>query len=140
MGYAIVTNEKEKAPVLSSITKILFEIGISPSLKGYRLLRNAVYLYTIDEERFCKPKELYEMLENMHNESVSSIESNMRHCVRQALNSGKLLELNRIMGIDVINDNSPLSNLQFVTFVAEAVRYETNDNAPFLIDEFSVRI
>ena len=123
MAYTITTNEKEQAPVLGYIAKFLLDIGITPSLKGFQLFRNAVFLYILDSERFSKPKILYEMLADMHGDCVDSIKSNMRNSIRQALYSGKLLKLNNIMGVKMLDKDSSISNLQLISIIAEFIRY-----------------
>jgi len=118
-----VTIEVDKSELQKKIAKLLIQLGIQPNLKGYVFLRTAIYLLVARANEVLKEGSLYTLLCEIHNETRTVIESSMRHCLKMAQYGNKMHILNDIMDSTVIEDNSPLSVLQFMFYTAEAVRF-----------------
>jgi len=95
-----VKNIKKKRE--SIIIKFLYQIGASPSMKGFEYLKDAIY-YAMDEKNvpYKNNKSIYNILENLHNQDSVSIGKSMKRVVDLICIKNK--------------DNKKLSNLEFIS-------------------------
>jgi len=114
---------KEYEDLLQIVAKYLLKMKTMPHLKGFNMLKHAVFLKIVSARAFFNGKILYESLGKVHDEKFTLIESCLRHCVNQAYDSGGLKELNKIFGTVVIDDKIPPTNLQLISLIAEGIIY-----------------
>ncbi|MBK5252937.1 MAG: sporulation initiation factor Spo0A C-terminal domain-containing protein [Peptostreptococcaceae bacterium] len=97
--YAIVCEENEKIP--DTLVEALFEIrvyelldqcGIPNYYVGYKYLKDAIISVLDKSEHKWMTKTIYPQIANKYGTSSSCVDSNMRHAIATAWNSGKLNE------------------------------------------------
>ena len=106
------------------ISRLLLELGVPIRLRGFVLLKYAIFLKIYADALLIK-KSLYQLIgevtNNITREDISSIEGAIRHALRRALSKGKLERLNDMLGTVVVTKNAPLSALQFISIAAEII-------------------
>lgn len=112
-----------------TISQTLNTLGIYPSKKGYGILKDAVIYSLVIYKTTYKTDiigndGLYETMSEWNNCSKKTVESNIRHTLKSAHNCGKLRHLNDIIGIEVLDDGYPISNLQFISLIAQHCYYK----------------
>jgi len=108
-----------------TVSRTLTHLGIFPCRKGHALLRDAILynlhnLYTFQTDF---PKSLYKHLAEKHNCSEKTAASNIHSAISAAQNAGTLERFNKLLGANVIDEYSPLSNLQFISLAAQYCYY-----------------
>ncbi|MCL2847921.1 MAG: sporulation initiation factor Spo0A C-terminal domain-containing protein [Firmicutes bacterium] len=116
--------ELEESLLYKKIAMLVIRLGIQPSYKGYKYLSGAIYLSVTQPDRFTA-ESLYNALSKIYNQTRDSIERGIRYCIQLAQYTDKpQLVLNDFFGSMVVGQNYSLTNLQFIAYVAEAVRFD----------------
>lgn len=110
------------------VCKLLVSIGIMPNTRGYYFFKEAVLISAYRTEIFLK-KRIYSIIATLFNETYSKVERNMRHSITCAYNRGLMINLNKFVGIDVVNENAHLTNYELISLIAELLTclYSTNE-------------
>lgn len=103
------------------ITSIFLSIGIPAHFKGYQFLREGVKMMV--EKRAMKniTQELYPIIADHFRTTPSKVESAMRHAINISWTQGKLENINKIFGCDIINIGEKPTNGRFIALIAERI-------------------
>ena len=108
-----------------SITKMLHELGIPSHIKGYQYIREAVNVI------FENPgiiggitKELYPLLADKFDTTVSRVERAIRHAIEVSWNRGNLDFMEEIFGYSVDIDKAKPTNSEFMVTIADKLRLD----------------
>lgn len=108
-----------------SITKMLHELGIPSHIKGYQYIREAVNVI------FENPgviggitKELYPLLAEKFDTTVSRVERAIRHAIEVSWNRGNLDFMEEIFGYSVDIDKAKPTNSEFMVTIADKLRLD----------------
>ncbi len=108
-----------------SITKMLHELGIPSHIKGYQYIREAVNII------FENPsiiggitKELYPLLAQKFDTTVSRVERAIRHAIEVSWNRGNLDFMEELFGYSVDIDKAKPTNSEFMVTIADKLRLD----------------
>ena len=99
------------------ISNLLREIGISPHLKGFKYLKEALLM---DEQLHPKiTKDVYPELASKFSASIIGIERAMRNAIAVGFSHGNYELINDIFGYCINPNRGCPSNLEFITTIHE---------------------
>lgn len=115
MGYAMLDR---------LVTEFLFRLGVSPHLKGYHLLREAVKLVSCVKlpSRLSVMQNIYPTVAALCHTSVSMAEHAMRHAIESAWMRADIDTIQRCFGYTVHEMRDTPSNSAFIYMLADRVR------------------
>lgn len=112
------------------IVRILLDLGISPSIRGYRYLVNAVGF--CDNEgmpNISFSKDVYPRIADQFNTSIGSVERAIRHAINTGWCRHDPETSTKIFGNTIYSDNDIPSNAVFISAVAEWIRLNNESDA-----------
>ena len=108
-----------------SITKILHELGVPSHIKGYQYIREGISIIYKDPSVIGGiTKELYPMLAEKFDTTVSRVERAIRHAIEVSWNRGSWDLMEEIFGHSVDIDKAKPTNSEFIVTVADKLRLE----------------
>lgn len=111
------------------IVRVLLALGISPSIKGYRYLVNAIYYCDCDNiPNISFSKDVYPRIAKMFNTSIASVERAIRHAINTGWCRHDHEVSDRIFGNTIYNHKDTPSNAVFISAVAEWIRLNYGKN------------
>lgn len=112
-----LTSEKS---IEENITFLMFNLGISSHLKGYRYIKNALILCMENEELLeSVTKLLYPTLAKQFNTNCASVEHAIRNAIECAWRKNNKSEYYEQLGFDVRTENKPTNR----TLIFSMVQY-----------------
>jgi len=118
-------DQLESVDLLSEITDIIRQIGITANMNGYMYLREAISLVVDDIELLSAvTKELYPHIGKKFNTTASRVERGIRHAIEVAWTKGDVEAINTLLGNNLRNEKSRPTNSQFIAMVADKLRLE----------------
>ena len=113
---ATAKNAEEK------LSKFFLMLGIPAHIKGYKYLRDAIKLVIEDTYIINSiTKRLYPNIATIHGTSSSKVERAIRHAIEVAWNSGKMENLNKILGFNVYDPHDRPTNSEFIAVLADKI-------------------
>ena len=109
----------------SKVMGILLEIGISANLQGYQYLRESIKL-VIENPLYISSitKKMYPQVAETFNTTACRVERGIRHAIDVSFNKGKMININKIFGLNVLGNNERPTNSEFVALVADRLALE----------------
>jgi len=105
---------------------LLGQINMSPTIQGYRYLREAVNLVSVDISLLRGiTNKLYPMLAETFNSTPSRVERSIRHAIETTVNKGNMEALHRFFGNTMDPQKGKPTNGEFIAMLAEYVRNGT---------------
>jgi len=123
-NFATTGLNSGKVELGGMVGRVLTTLGIFPNLKGHSVLRAAILLQIDGFIEGNDNKKLYERLATKIQRDVKSLQGNMRNALKQAANSGMLVRMNDLLGVEIISQDCPLPTLQFVALLAHYFIYQ----------------
>lgn len=121
-----MTTQKDK--ILLETSNILLQIGIPGNVAGSKYLLRAVALAVNNPNAVMNiTKLIYPIIAIEYNTKVANIERAIRHAIEIAWNKSKIVQLNRIFGVDIYGTKEKPANSEFIALLA--------DRIPFLLKE-----
>lgn len=103
-----------------TIADILIDLGVSPNLKGYRYLIDAVNAVAKDINQVKGiTVNLYPCLARQYDTKPQNIERNIRHAIEAAWNKGRLNSIDPVFGNTVSKNKDKPTNSEFIARVAD---------------------
>jgi len=128
MEMKIVTKNKTKKEVMpldQRISEILLTVGISANLQGYHYLKEAIKLAIKDPKCVNSvTKVLYPKVAEKFNTIPTRVERAIRHALDVSYNKGKIIKLNDVFGLRILDKNEKPTNSEFVALVADRLSLE----------------
>lgn len=129
----IVNNEKEnritneqyifKIKVEREVCKILKELGVPASLKGYSYIRLAILEMFYDSNLIGRvSKAIYPFIAKSFNSTTSRVERAMRHAIDISWNRGNIDVINEIFGYSIDFDKGKPTNSEFISMIADNLK------------------
>ncbi len=117
----------------SLVTRILHDIGVPASIKGYQYLREAIVLASRDSDsnkailknRYCEVAAIFET-------TPKKVESAVRHAIEVAWDRGDLDTLQSYFGYTVSNTKGKPTNTEFISIIADQIRLWLKENSEAL--------
>lgn len=118
-------NKNRRYSALERTGNMLIKVGIVPNLRGFHYLRYAVELIIEDMDVLNRiTKVLYPKIAENFNSTPSKVERAIRHAIEVGTNSGRMTNINKIIGADIFSENRRLSNSEFIALIADKVIME----------------
>jgi len=109
--------------------EIFASIGVSANLQGYQYLKDAIMM-TIENPKCVNrvTKLLYPKIAEKMETTPCRVERGIRHALENAYTKGKLVNLNKILGVDAFSEKEKPTNTEFVALVADVIKLEYANN------------
>lgn len=126
-GLSQVVGKTEKQEKLTEenlekvVSKLLREIGVAPSLKGYDYLRIAIILTMENKELYLHnvTKALYPDIAKRKNTTSSRVERAIRHAIETAWSKGNIEKINTIFGYTISPHKGKPTNSEFIATIVD---------------------
>lgn len=120
-----VTNEQYifKIKVEREVCKILKELGVPASLKGYSYIRLAIIEMFYNSNLIGRvSKSIYPFIAKSFNSTASRVERAMRHAIDISWNRGNIDVINEIFGYSIDFDKGKPTNSEFISMIADNLK------------------
>lgn len=108
------------------IVDIFLSIGISAHLQGYQYLKESVKLIIKEPEYINSiTKKMYPKIAEVFSTTACRVERGIRHAIDVAFSKGKIIQLNKIFGVEIFSQNDKPTNAEFVALIADKLSLET---------------
>lgn len=107
------------------IMEIFLSIGISAHLQGYQYLKEAIKLVMQEPECINSvTKTMYPRIAEKCDATACRVERGIRHALETSFAKGKMIKLNGILGLEVLNEGEKPTNSEFVALLADIINLE----------------
>lgn len=104
------------------ISNIFISVGIPANVKGYQFLREGIKIAINRPETINSiTKQLYPAIAEVFNTNASKVERAIRHAIEIAWNRGKIININKLFGIKVIDTYEKPTNSEFIALIADKI-------------------
>lgn len=104
----------------NKLVDILLSIGISANLQGYHFLKESIKMVIDDPTTISSvTKIMYPEVADKFNTTACRVERAIRHAIDVSYNKGKILNLNDIFGLPILDVNEKPTNSEFVALIAD---------------------
>ena len=117
------SNNLKNNSIKLKISKLLHELGIPSSVKGYEYVREAI-LELYNDQSLGITKEIYPKIAKKYNTSVSKVERAIRHAIEVSSIRGNLELMEEIFGHSVDIDRAKPTNSEFIVTIADKLKLE----------------
>ncbi len=123
--HGINDSEKSRFDLLDYIARLMHEVGVPASIRGYDYIRDSIMMALSDREILRSiTKELYPSIAKSHKTTPSRVERAIRHAVEVAWGRGDVDVLNGIFGYTVKSTKGKPTNGEFISMLTERVRLD----------------
>ena len=118
-------DQKGKFDMLDYVSRLMHEVGVPASIRGYDYIRDSIMMALSDREILRSiTKELYPTIAKSNNTTASRVERAIRHAVEVAWQRGDVDVLNGIFGYTVKSTKGKPTNGEFISMLTERVRLD----------------
>lgn len=106
------------------LVDILLTVGITANLQGYSYLKSSIKLAIVNPECLNSiTKVLYPTVAMEYNTTPCRVERAIRHALEVSYNKGKMINLNEIFGLKILDSTEKPTNSEFVALIADRLSY-----------------
>ena len=117
---------KEKM-VREKVTKIMIDIGIPASLKGYHYIIDAILMVIANQETILQlGKSIYTDIAKEYNTNVEAVERDIRTAIEKVTKTGNIDKIYEIFGNTINPDKGKPTNKEFIATIAYKIKLEMN--------------
>lgn len=119
-------NDEENMKCLDKkLVDILLTVGISANLQGYSFLKETIKL-AIENPTYVGAitKIMYPTIATKFKTTACRVERSIRHALDVSYNKGKIMNLNEIFGLKILEENEKPTNSEFVALIADRLALE----------------
>lgn len=118
-------SEQYDKELLLEVTRVLHNLGIPSSTKGYQYIRSAIMMVYYNPSLIGHiTKKLYYDLSSIFNTSSQRIERAIRHAIETSWNRGDIELMDSIFGHSIDIEKSKPTNSEFIITIADMLRIE----------------
>ena len=108
-----------------AISKLLHQLGIPSHIKGYTYIRESVFLFYKNSERYGGiTKEIYPEVAIRYSTTASRVERAIRHAIEVSWSRGDYDLMEEIFGNSVAFDRTKPTNAEFIATIADRLRFD----------------
>lgn len=107
----------------TSITTTLHQLGVPSNIKGYRYIKEGIFL-VLENEVYISIYKVYASLEATFVTSITAIERAIRHAIDTSWNRANWTVMERIFGNSISLDKGKPSNSEYIITIADSLRVE----------------
>ena len=117
----VVGKEISEGNLEEIVSKLLREIGVAPSLKGYDYLRIAIILTMENKEQYLHnvTKALYPDIAKRKKTTSSRVERAIRHAIETAWSKGNIEKNNKIFSYTISPHKGKPTNSEFIAAIVD---------------------
>lgn len=109
------------------LVDILLSVGISANLQGYSFLKETIKLAIYNPTYIgAITKIMYPTIAIKFKTTACRVERSIRHALDVSFNKGKIIHLNDIFGLKILEENERPTNSEFVALIADRLSLEFN--------------
>jgi len=113
---------KQEKRLYKRITLYLYKIGVSPQVKGFSCLREAVRIcYDSGASRGILTKKIYKETARNLDSTIVRVERNIRHAVDSLDDKEKLKKINGLVGYEVLTEYEKPTSGMIIYLLAEQI-------------------
>lgn len=107
------------------LVDIFLSIGIAPHLQGYQFLKEAIKI-VIEHPEYINSvtKQLYPKVAEAFATTACRVERGIRHALEVAFAKGKIVLLNKILGLEIFSKTEKPTNSEFIAIIADKLSSE----------------
>ncbi|MEI3356094.1 MAG: sporulation initiation factor Spo0A C-terminal domain-containing protein [Clostridia bacterium] len=117
----VVGKEISEGNLEEIVSKLLREIGVAPSLKGYDYLRIAIILTMENKEQYLHnvTKALYPDIAKRKKTTSSRVERAIRHAIETAWSKGNIEKIDKIFSYTISPHKGKPTNSEFIAAIVD---------------------
>lgn len=117
----VVGKEISEENLEEIVSKLLREIGVAPSLKGYDYLRIAIILTMENKEQYLHnvTKALYPDIAKRKKTTSSRVERAIRHAIETAWSKGNIEKIDKIFSYTISPHKGKPTNSEFIAAIVD---------------------
>jgi two-component system response regulator (stage 0 sporulation protein A) len=117
----------ERSILEKQVTKLMLEIGIPASIKGYHYLRDSILLVIKENDTTgAMTKIVYPTIAKQYSTTSTRVERAIRHAIEVAWTRGRADVLEKIFGFTVNMNKGKPTNSEFINLIADKIRIQTD--------------
>ena len=107
------------------LVDIFLTIGISAHLQGYQYLKESIKL-VIESPEYINSvtKQLYPRVASIFSTTSCRVERGIRHALDVAFAKGKIVQLNKVFGLEIFSKSEKPTNSEFIAILADKLSLE----------------
>lgn len=118
-------SERKTKDMEKKLVDILLSVGISANLQGYSFLKETIKLAVKNPKYIGSiTKIMYPTIASKFQTTACRVERAIRHALDVSFNKGKIIHLNDIFGLRIIEENERPTNSEFVALIADRLTLE----------------
>lgn len=125
--YKLYKEEEEAKEEISTekkVSKLLYDLALAPSYKGYKYLKDAITMLCDNELDYESiTKDLYPAVAKKFDTTSQNVEKNIRFAIRKIYEFNTPENLEELLGRSPAMSSKP-SNVKFIACCAEKIRLE----------------
>ena len=123
---SVILGKKSFKTLDERISMILLTCGISPHIRGFRYLRDAIKLVCskASEHDLKVTKDIYPAIALATNTAPSRIERGIRHAIESAWERGKLSGVRSVIGLELYDQSYKPTNWEFIKLISDKLILE----------------
>lgn len=103
------------------LSEILIYIGITPEKQGYTYLK--LVIDELSKKPTLKLRSAYDIISVSNHVNSCTLDSSIRNAIHAAHDSGKLFRLNKLIGIDVIEEKICPTNRELIMLIVNHLKF-----------------
>lgn len=123
--FSKLNDEENMKSLDKKLVDILLTVGISANLQGYSFLKETIKL-AIENPTYVGAitKIMYPTIATKFKTTACRVERSIRHALDVSYNKGKIMNLNEIFGLKILEENEKPTNSEFVALIADRLALE----------------
>ncbi len=103
------------------LSEVLIYIGITPEKQGYIYLK--LVINELSEKPSLKLRSAYESISKNYCVNSCTLDSSIRNAIHAAYDGGKLFRLNKLVGIDVVDESICPTNRELIMLIVNHIKF-----------------
>ena len=121
LNIEVTINSGINSIIEKRVIRILHNLGVSNSLKGYKLLKDTIMYYLRNQYINNFNKDLYPVIAKENNISVNTLDKSISRVIEKSINNADYDYLEKLFGSSIdINKGKP-TNKEYIMTVVEAI-------------------
>ncbi len=103
------------------LSEVFIYIGITPEKQGYNYLK--LVIDELSKDPTIKLRNAYNKISTENRVNSCTLDSSIRNAIHAAYDSGKLFRLNKLIGIDVVDNTACPTNRELIMLIVNHMKF-----------------
>ena len=121
LNIKVTINDGINSIIEQRVTSILHNLGVSSGLKGYKLLKDTIMYYLVNQDINNFYKDLYPIVAKENNISVNTLDKSISRVIEKSINNADYNYLDKIFGSSIDIDKGKPTNKEYIITIVEAI-------------------